>query len=52
MASASGKDVLEGTDADSLTLWMDGYCKANPLDSVGNSAVLLFQELKKKNNIK
>jgi hypothetical protein len=49
---ATGKDVLDGTDADSLNLWMDNYCKANPLKMVNDGAGVLYNELKKQKNIK
>ena len=52
LASGTGKDALEGNDADSLFLWMDNYCKASPLDKVGSSANKLFRELSKRKGIK
>ena len=29
-AGVSGKDFLKGTDNDSIFLWLDNYCQANP----------------------
>ncbi|BDC37783.1 hypothetical protein PTKU15_10800 [Paraburkholderia terrae] len=46
LAVASGDDVLAGTDADSIYLWMDNYCQSHPLDRVGTGATDLFFELK------
>lgn len=40
------KDVLEQLNsADQIVLWMDNYCKANPLKNVATGAEILFLEL-------
>src|SRR2546425_748369 len=44
-AYSSGKDTLRNTDASSLFLWMDNYCKANPLKKVMDGAQELDFEL-------
>ena len=33
-----GKDFLNGTDPDSLFLWVDNYCRANPLSDAAYAA--------------
>jgi hypothetical protein len=43
------KDVLEKVSSlDQMILWMDNYCKNNPLNSAAMGAVDLFLELSKK----
>jgi hypothetical protein len=44
-AYSSGKDSLRNTDPSSLFLWMDNYCKANPLSKVLDGAEQLNFEL-------
>ena len=34
--------------AEQAYVWMDNYCRANPLENVGNGGVLLFIELQDK----
>ena len=41
-------DVLVDADLKSLSLWMDNYCRANPLDSISDGGLALFLELAKK----
>lgn len=50
-SSGLGVDALKGTDNDSLFLWMDNYCKTDPLSHLGRGANSLFIELMKKNNL-
>lgn len=52
IARGTGKDFLIGTDNPSIFLWMDNYCRQNPLKNMADGGDDLFQELKKKNNIK
>jgi hypothetical protein len=41
-----GKDPLDKLNSsDQMILWMDNYCKANPLRSVGEGANALYLEL-------
>ena len=47
-AVETGKDILRTTSSASIELWMDNYCKANPLKTVGEGATTLFYELTKK----
>jgi anthranilate/para-aminobenzoate synthase component II len=43
------EDALSKTSsADQIFLWMDNYCKKNPLKEVNNGAYELMQELKSK----
>ncbi|RYH67704.1 MAG: hypothetical protein EON54_03815 [Alcaligenaceae bacterium] len=49
LAAGTDKDFLNGMDEDSIMLWIDNYCQANPLESVpGASLKLGFQLAKKK----
>lgn len=41
-------DFLKETDAESIILWVDNYCKINPLKKVGDAAGILVEELTKK----
>lgn len=51
IAVESEKDLLDATDSESLALWVDKFCKANPLDNVGNAGYFLATELiKRKGN--
>ena len=34
-------DFLVGTDFDGLMVWIDNYCRANPLDTIGAAEVAL-----------
>jgi hypothetical protein len=44
----SGRDVMRGTDNPSFFLWVDNYCKANPLKHIDDAGDALFSELAKK----
>ncbi len=44
----SGLDILKTVDMESLYLWMDKYCKKNPLSTTYDGADILFEELKKR----
>ena len=46
LAVESGVDVLPGANSASLELWMDNYCRANPLANTGDGGIILFDELK------
>jgi hypothetical protein len=48
MAVSSGTDALRDTDNASIELWMDNYCRANPLKSVDEGGAALFNELAQK----
>lgn len=41
-------DVLKGAEAESIFLWMDNYCKTNPLDTLSDGGLSVFTELAKK----
>lgn len=47
-AAQKGEDILGVVDADSVFLWMDNYCRNNPLDSVFQGATKLTKELEKR----
>lgn len=40
-----GKNFLANTNSASLELWMDNYCRNNPLDSIGVGGDALAREL-------
>jgi hypothetical protein len=48
LAVASGTDKLKSTDSASIELWMDNYCRANPLKYVDEGGTVLFNELGEK----
>ncbi|RSZ47733.1 MULTISPECIES: hypothetical protein [unclassified Variovorax] len=50
-AVATGKEVLKGTDASSVMLWMDNYCRKNPLNDSGEAANTLFDELARRKGL-
>lgn len=52
LAVYSNKDILKDTDNDSLYLWVDNYCRSNPLKDISDAGVDLFFELKKQKGLK
>ncbi|MBP0624006.1 hypothetical protein [Cupriavidus consociatus] len=48
MAVATDVDALKNTDNESLYLWMDNWCRGNPLKNVSEGGVELFKELAKR----
>jgi hypothetical protein len=44
-AEQSGKNFLKGTDSDSIFLWLDNYCQANPQADLGRAGIDLAREL-------
>ena len=51
MAFYSSKDILNGTDNESIFLWVDNYCRANPLKSLYHAGDELFDELVKQKRL-
>ncbi len=47
-ASASNKDFLRDSNNDSLFLWVDNYCQANPLMDLDDAGIELSKELMKR----
>ena len=45
LAMKSGIDYLAKSDKDSLLLWVDNYCKANPLEYLDKAGYELEKEL-------
>ena len=45
LAIGARKDFLRGIDSDSMYLWIDNYCRANPLKFLDSAGVALAQEL-------
>jgi hypothetical protein len=43
-------DLTRGTDSDGLTVWVDNYCAANPLDDLAKAARALTKELRSRAN--
>ena len=49
VASGNSYDPLDQlSSAEQAYLWMDNYCRANPLNDVGAGAVKLYRELQSK----
>lgn len=44
-ADESGRNFLKGTDNDSIFLWLDNYCRANPNQALENAGAELAREL-------
>ena len=51
-ADASGRNFLAGTDSDSIYLWLDNYCRANPDKDLAQGGVDLARELQQLKGIK
>jgi hypothetical protein len=51
-AVQTNKDILKNTDNESLYLWIDNYCRANPLKFIPDASDALFEELKKQEGFK
>jgi hypothetical protein len=51
VAAGTQKDLLKTTDNDSITLWMDNYCRANPLNDLEDGAETLAKELMKRKGL-
>jgi hypothetical protein len=51
-ADASGKNFLKGTDSDSIFLWLDNYCRANPNQDLDTGGIDLARELMQMKGIK
>lgn len=50
LAAGMNADVLQGVDGNSIMVWVDNYCKANPLQYLSSAGIDLFLELKNKKN--
>src|SRR4051794_30326325 len=37
-ASALNRDFLDDLDSEAVLAWIDGYCRAHPLDKIANAA--------------
>ena len=51
-AGVSGGDFLKGTDNDSIFLWLDNYCRANPQMDLEQAGIDLARELMQLKGIK
>lgn len=52
LAVSKNIDILRDRNYQSIFLWMDSYCDANPLEKTGNAGEKLFNELKKQRGLK
>lgn len=46
MSAATRVDAMGPVDGDSIALWVDNYCRANPLARMDTAATVLFDELR------
>jgi len=51
-ADASGRNFLKGTDSESIFLWLDNYCRANPDKDLDAGGIDLARELMQLKDIK
>ena len=51
-ADESGRNLLKGTDNESIFLWLDNYCHANPDKNLDNAGLALTRELMQLKGIK
>jgi hypothetical protein len=51
LAVATNKQFLSGTDNQSIYLWVDNYCRANPLRSLPDAGTALYYELVKQKKL-
>jgi len=51
-ADESGRNFLKGTDSDSIFLWLDNYCQANPDMDLDKAGIELARELMQLKGIK
>ena len=51
-ADESGKNFLKGTDSESIFLWLDNYCHANPNQTLDSGGTALARELMQMKGIK
>jgi hypothetical protein len=51
IAFGTNVDILKGTDKESIYLWIDNYCRANPLKDLDDAGLALFDELKRQKRL-
>lgn len=51
LVSYSDKDALKNIDPESMLLWVDKYCQANPLKKLNEAGSALFFELTKEKGL-
>jgi len=51
-AEATRRNFLKGTDGDSIFLWLDNYCRANPNKDLDGGGIDLARELMQLKGIK
>lgn len=40
-------DVMDGADIDAMTLWLDNYCRANPLHKLAQATIVMVEEVER-----
>lgn len=48
LSTASSKEFLNDIDDNSIMLWIDNYCRNNPLDSLSSGGLMMREELIKR----
>lgn len=51
LAAGGGKDILRGVDNESIYLWVDNYCRANPLRGIDEAGWELYSTLVKQKRL-
>ena len=51
LVMATNVNALDGVDSDSIFLWVDKYCRSNPLKDTADASLDLFLELKKQKGL-
>ena len=51
LAMKSGKNIHEHVDNDSIYLFIDNYCRTNPLKSITDASLALFDEVVQANRL-
>ena len=50
-AMSSGKEIIQGVDNASISLWITNYCHANPLDDVADAGYQLGNTILKRKGL-
>ena len=51
LAAGSGKDILKALDNESVYLWVDNYCRVNPLRGLDEAGWELYSSLVKQKRL-
>ena len=52
LATGANSDFLRGSDNESIFLWVDNYCRANPLKNLDDAGIYLAYELQKQKGLR